>query len=488
MQKLTRRDFLRLSAGGATLSLLGGLARGAPKGAHTNVLFIAVDDLRPELGCYGHKQILSPNIDKLAGRGTLFTAAYCQEAICAASRSSLLSGCRPDTTGIYALETPLRKAMPDVLSLPQYFRKRGYESISLGKIYHHMNDDKPGWSSPPWRPKGQWRGRGYLTKESLGKILKPSPKAGGKFRRGLGPPFEAADVVDNAYPDGAMADKAIAELRRLKDKPFFLAVGFVKPHLPFNAPKKYWDMYDPKKIKVPARKRPTDAPKLAFTNWGELRSYAGMPASGHLDDSVTRKLIHGYYACVSYIDAQVGRIMAELDRQGLAGNTVIVLWGDHGWKLGDYGDWCKHTNFELDVHVPLIVAAPGTKGARKCDALVEFVDIYPTLAELTGTKAPPHCEGDSMVPLLKDPKRKWKPAAFSQYPRGRFMGYSMRTARWRYTQWQERRSGTVIERELYDHKNDPGETANVVENDEHAAVVKKLAAMMKGGWKAARPQ
>jgi len=490
MQNFNRRQFLRLIAGGAVCSLVGAPVGAAPASAKrrkTNVLFIAVDDLRPQLGCYGHKQIISPNIDKLAGRGTLFERAYCQQAVCAPSRASLLSGCRPDTTKIYDLETPLRKGMPDVLSLPQHFRKNGYQSISLGKIYHHTRDDRVGWSVPPSRQRGQWKGRGYLTKEAADKILPPAEARRGKYRRGVGPAFEAADVPDNAYPDGAMTDKAIEELRRLKDKPFFLAVGYVKPHLPFNAPKKYWDMYDPKKIAVPDRKRPKDAPRMAFTNWGELRGYADIPKTRHLDDALTRTLIQGYCACVSYIDALIGKLLGELDRLKLTDNTVIVLWGDHGWKLGDYGDWCKHTNFELDTHVPLIFAAPGCKGPQKCDALVEFVDIYPTLAELAGLEIPKHCEGTSVVPLMKDPKRKWKAAVFSQYPRGRMMGYSMRTGRWRYTQWRERRSGRTIASELYDHKNDPGETVNVADNAEHSAVLKKLSAQMKAGWKAARP-
>ncbi len=485
MKQLTRREFMSTAARGAALGLLApALAAGAApqkEQKKMNVLFIAVDDLRPQLGCYGHKQILSPNIDALAKRGTVFRRAYCQQAVCAPSRASLMSGCRPDTTKIYDLKTPLRTAMPKVLSLPQHFKASGYRSVSLGKIYHHLSDDRIGWTAPPWRAKGKWRGRGYLTKEAQGRIIADS--------NGRGPAYEAADVGDDDYADGLGAEKAIAELRRLKDKPFFLAVGFFKPHLPFNAPKKYWDLYRREDIKLPAnRDWPKNMPPVARSNWGELRNYAGMPKRGRLTDDQARTLIHGYYACVSYVDAQVGRLTAELDRLHLRDSTVIILWGDHGWKLGEYSAWCKHTNFELDTRAPVVLSAPGRKAPGKAtDALVEFVDIYPTLCELCGLEVPKHCEGTSMAPLLDDPARKWKQAAFSQYPRGRIMGYTMRTDRWRYTEWRQRKDAEVTARELYDHKTDPGENVNLAGGAEHAETLKRLAAMLKGGPKAARP-
>jgi len=490
---MNRREFLRQTGCGAVAAALGAVpAPAAPaKTNKPNVLFIAVDDLRPQLGCYGQKQIISPNIDALAARGTLFDRAYCQQAVCAPSRASLMTGCRPDTTKIYDLNTPVRKAMPNVLSMPQLFKDNGYTTVSLGKIYHHRSDDnRIGWSVPAWSPRGTWQGRGYLTAAAQKQILKPTPKGKtGRFRRGLGPAYESADVADGAYPDGVVCDKAVAELRRLKDKPFFLAVGFVKPHLPFNAPKRYWDKYDRGKITLPAnRDAPKNAPSFAMTSWGEMRQYVGIPKKGRASDDLARTLIHGYYACVSYTDALVGRVLAELDRLGLRDNTVIILWGDHGWKLGEYSSWCKHTNFELDTHVPMILAAPGHKPKQRTDALVEFVDIYPTLAELCGLKTPAHCEGTSMVPLLRDPKRPWKAAAFSQYPRGRIMGYSMRTPRYRYTEWRQRRGGQVVARELYDHKIDPGENTNVAGNPANADTVKALAEMMKKGWRGARPK
>ena len=495
--QLNRREFLStcsriaaLSVTGSTIGLSSTFAQGAVDGNEKlNVLFIAVDDLRPELGCYGHQMVQSPNIDALAVSGTRFTRAYCQEAICAASRSSLLSGCRPDTTGIYGLNTPLRQAMPDILSLPQHFRNNGYTTISLGKIYHHGNDDKVGWSLRP-----RTGGSAYCLSENQDymKQRREEGKAKGledKLLRNYarGPASEGADVPDNAYLDGAMTDVAIQQMRKNQDRPFFLAAGYKKPHLPFNAPKKYWDLYDRDSILLPDPTPPADTPSLAFTNWGELRSYSDVPAKGDLDEAKTRELIHAYYASVSYIDAQIGRLMAELDRLNLRDKTAIILWGDHGWKLGEYGDWSKHTNFELDTHVPMLLSAPGYSARQQCDALTEFVDIYPTLAELCGLPIPEHCEGTSMVPLLQQPTRGWKTAVFSQYPRGKVMGYSLRTKRWRYNEWINRETKAVVARELYDHASDPFAHVNVVDQPEHAEFVERLAGTMKAGWQGAKP-
>jgi len=263
--------------------------------------------------------------------------------------------------------------------------------------------------------------------------------------------------------------------------------GSNKPHLPFNAPKKYWDLYKPEEIE-PADNPflPKNAPSYALTNWGELRNYHGIPRKGPCPDELARRLIHGYCACVSYIDAQVGRLLGELERLGLRRKTIVILWGDHGWKLGEHSLWCKHTNFELDTHVPMILSSPGMKSAgRRTKALTEYVDIYPTLCELCGLSAPGHLEGVSTAPLLDDPERRWKDAAFSQYPRGRVMGYTMRTERFRYTEWQERRSGKALARELYDHEADPDENENVVDKSRYAGQVRELAAMLKAGWRGA---
>lgn len=307
----------------------------------------------------------------------------------------------------------------------------------------------------------------------------------------MGPAFEGPDVPDIAYPDGLIADHAIKELNRLKDKPFFLAVGFMKPHLPFNAPKKYWDLYSEKQIKLADNPfAPQGVPKRARTNWGELRGYHGMPRKGSMPDDLARKLIRGYYACISHVDAMIGNVLNELDRLELTGNTVVVLWGDHGWKLGDHGMWCKHTNFDRDAHVPMIISAPGMKArGQTTDALTELVDIYPTLCELCGLDQPKHLEGSSMAPLLNNPNRPWKKAAFSQFARGELrdvMGYSMRTDRYRYTEWRDLKSGAVEARELYDHQKDPQENINVFENPENKKVVAALAKMLSEGYQSAK--
>ena len=485
MRPTTRREFLRLAGRGAAALMLapaalpGESAAMARPGTH-NVLFIAVDDLRPQLACFGHTNMKSPHIDRLAARGTAFERTYCQQAVCAPSRASVMSGCRPDTTRVYNLQTPLRSTMPDVLTLCEHFKTGGYTAISLGKIYHHgKRDDPRGWSEDPWRPTGDWKGRGYLTPEAQAIAAKTD--------QGRGPAWECADVADEAYPDGALATQAVETLRRVKDRPFFLAVGFYKPHLPFNAPKKYWDLYPEDQIDLADNPfKPKDAPDIAMHNWGELRSYPGMPEKGPVSEAQARTLVRGYYACTSYTDAQIGRLLDELDRLGLADKTVVVLWGDHGWHLGDHGMWCKHSNFETAVHAPLIVAAPGIQGGRKTRRLTEFVDIYPTTCELAGLPVPGHCEGASLVPLMKDPRREWKTAAFSQYPRGPVMGHSMRTDRYRFTRWIGK-TGAIVATELYDHEADPAENVNLADDPKHRKTVEELAAIFKKGWRGARP-
>jgi iduronate 2-sulfatase len=438
-----------------------------------NVLFIAVDDLRPELGCYGHPMIKSPNIDRLASEGLLFQRAYCQQAVCGATRFSLMTGLRPDTTGVYGNRQPLRETIPDVLSLPQYFRQNGYETVSLGKIYHHASDDNHiGWTGQAWRPQGDWTGRGYLHPESIARVL-PAEKVDGFV--GVGPAYEATNVSDDAYPDGKTTEKAIAELRRLKqaDKPFFLAVGMIRPHLPFNAPGRYWNLYHRADIRVPQQATwPQGMPSLAGTAWSEKEAL---------------NLIHGYYASVSYADALIGRVVDELDSLQLRDNTIVILWGDHGWKLGDYGAWCKHTNFELDAHVPLILSAPDQETAgQKTSALVELIDIFPTLAELCGLEIPTTCEGTSMVPLVAEPALPWKKAAFSQFPRGQVMGYSVRSDQWRYTEWIDRRSDKIVGRELYDHATDPVVSRNLADDPALADTMNELSNLLDRGrgWRA----
>ncbi|MCY7350411.1 MAG: sulfatase [Cytophagaceae bacterium] len=436
-----------------------------------NVLFIAVDDLRPELGCYGSRHIFSPNIDGLAKQSLLFNRAYCQQAVCSPSRTSLLTGLRPDATRVYDLQTHFRNTIPGVVTLPQYFKQAGYHTASIGKIYHGGLDDLPSWSEPSWEPAGE-AARGYLLRDNI------TAAAG---NQGRGPATEAADLPDSLYQDARIASRAIQTLQRLNGRPFFLAVGFYKPHLPFVAPKKYWDKYDAAKIQIPAfATYPKEAPALATSPSGELRAYTDMPQKGPFSEEQKRHLIHGYYASVSFMDAQLGRVLDELKRLGLDQNTIIVLWGDHGWKLGDYGQFCKHTNYEVDTHAPLLLRAPDQKAAGKqTPALVEFVDVYPSLCELAGLPLPGHLQGKSVVPLFNNPARKWKEAAFSQYPRqnGKFMGYSVRTDRYRFTRWQKM-AGEVVALELYDHQKDTQETVNVANAPGYEKVVKELTELL----------
>ena len=496
---VSRRDFLRNAAATGLAAAFGvqivgcSVREDATRSAVAlgvkqpmNVLFIAVDDLRPQLGCYDHEQMITPHIDALAARGVRFDQAYCQSAICGPSRASLLTGLRPDTSGIVRNSPPVRKAVPDILTLPQQFRSHGYTTISLGKIYHSAKDDnKQGWSEPAWRlnaayslPENQETMRKHYEARAEGKRL---PR---------GPVVEAADVPDEGYTDGLVANRAIETLRRLKDKPFFLATGFVKPHMPFACPKKYWDMYPEDSIRLADNDfLPQDVPEIAPYNYDEMRAYGDINDDGTLTDEKRRELIRGYYACTTYIDTQVGKLMAELDRLGLRDNTLVILWGDHGWHLGENAQWGKHTNFEKATRAPMILSVPSMKTAgQSTDALTEFVDIYPTLSELCGLPLPDHLEGTSFAPLLADPRRPWKSAAFSQVIRwDRGMGYTMRTEKYRYSRWHNPQ-GEVVGREIYDHQADPQENVNLANRPEHAQLLKILDRQMKAGWRAARPR
>jgi iduronate 2-sulfatase len=487
---MNRRDFLKMTGLGVSgLSIGFGrekiLAAEQAEQKKVNVLFFFVDDMRVQLGCYGKTQVKSPNIDKMAADGTLFEHAYCSQAVCAPTRICTLSGLRPDSTGIYDLEHPLRASGNDVVTLPQHFKQRGYETITIGKVYHHHEDDKENWSRMP-----KAEGESYVkeetqaflkerTKEGKAKGLTGTPLS--RFVRG--PATECADVPDEAYLGGGIAKAAIEQLREVKDKPFFMCVGFIKPHLPFCAPKKYWDLYKREEFSVPDRKTPEAMPPIALNDFGEMRVYTDIPKVGPVDDDGTRQLIHGYHACVSFTDAMVGRVLGELEGLGLAKNTVVVIWGDHGWKLGEYGSWCKHTNFELDTHVPLIFRGPGVAMGKRCKSIVEMVDVYPTLADITGGTVSSHCAGASMRKLLeKGESTTWKNMAVSQYPRGSdgqpVMGYSLRKDQWRYTEWH-RKDGQIIARELYDHSGSDVAKVNLVEKPENAGLVQKLSEQLK---------
>lgn len=457
-----------------------------------NVLFLAVDDLRPSFGVYGGP-IKSPNLDRLAAGGTTFVRAYCQQAVYSPSRTSLLTGQRPDTTRVYDLQTHFRTTLPDVVTLPQFFKQNGYHAQGMGKIYHNGLDDKASWSVPhafPSRPT-----YGPSTEADVKRRNDQARTAGrdvsGK-KRLRGPAWEAAEGEDTHFTDGALADLAIATLGELNNRPagdqrpFFLAVGFTRPHLPFVAPKKYWDLYQDRDIALPAnyRSAPKNVPDVALHDSGELRAYHGIPKTGPVTDEQARLLLHGYYAAASYMDAQVGRVLDALDRLGMRENTVVVLWGDHGWSLGEHGLWCKHTNFENSTRAPLILSVPGQKRpGAKTSQLAEFVDIYPTLAHAAGLALPAGLAGKSLLPLANDPDVVVKTAAFSQYPRGGgVMGYSLRTDRWRYTEWGDRG------RELYDHQTDPGENTNVAAQPENKALVEQLSRQLRAALPGAAKQ
>jgi iduronate 2-sulfatase len=469
-----------------------------------NVLFIAVDDLRCELGCYGVKEIKSPNIDRLATRAAVFNRAYCQQSVCNPSRASLLTGLRPDTIRVWDLVTSLRDQMPDVVTLPQYFKQNGYYAVGMGKIFHNTFPDPASWTIPRQPAPAATREYSEATMAKLAQLQAEARKAGMSQRdvanRVRGPATECEDVPDNQRIDGALGDLAVRELRKAaaQQAPFFVAVGFIRPHLPFTPPKKYWDLYDPAKLPLAANPYlPQGMPAVAFGDKSlggmyELRvqwdcKEAPSPFVGSLPEANRRRLKHGYYASVSFSDAQIGRVLGELDRLGLSEKTIVVLWGDHGWKLGEHNGWCKQTNYEIDTHAPLLIRAPGAKAnGQHCDALVEFVDIYPTLCELAGLPVPESLQGKSLAPLLADPSAKVKDAAFSQFPRnheGRdYMGYALRTDRYRFVEWVDRETGQVVAIELYDHQNDPGENTNIAQQPNALTVLRKLDEQLWQGF------
>jgi arylsulfatase A-like enzyme len=439
-----------------------------------NVLFIAVDDLRPELGCYGQTHIKSPNIDKLAESGLTFNRAYCNIPVCGASRASILSGIRPNRNRFLNYDCRLDKDVPGAVSLPMHFKNNGYTTVSLGKIFHHIDDGKGSWSQTPWFPQGDWKGwQAYVLPESHRQI--EDRASGGGIN---GPSFEAPDAPDHIYPDGMIADEAVRQLRDFKksEYPFFLAVGFLKPHLPFNAPKKYWDLYDFDSLKLPENmQKPKDAPDDCMHNFGELRNYTDVPDNGPMEEEFMRKLIHGYYACVSYTDAQIGKVLNELEKLGLAENTIVILWGDHGWHLGEHDLWCKHCNFEKVLRTPVLLKAPGKPRNIKTDALIEYVDVYPTLCELAGLSKPFHLQGKSFVPLAENPNQNWKTEVYCRWIRGETVVTQTHT----YTEWLGDKDGIAYSRMMYDLKNDPEETVNISEKPENKMLVQQLSEKLK---------
>ena len=478
--------------------------------ARPNILFLAVDDLRPELGCYGAGHAVTPALDRLAAEGTLFERAYCQSAVCNPSRASLMTGLRPGTLGVLDLRTELRKVQPEVLTLPQHFRQHGYFTASIGKIYHNIFPDEPSWDERayldgfPFDPDAVYLGEeGQAIQQQR---IAARAEAGRPFRPDRfghiyvkAQATEAPEVEDSAYYDGAQTDWALDKLELLaeSEQPWFLAVGYYRPHLPFNAPKKYLDLYDPAAIPLaPDPALPRDAPPMAMNNLRELRGYSdftryGFPADSEISEAEQRRLKHGYLASVSYVDAQIGRLLDALEKLELATDTIVVVWGDHGWKLGEYRSWGKMTNCEIDTRVPLIVRVPGAGAGQRVPALVEFVDLFPTLCELSGLPAPPQLEGVSLRPQLEDPSDPGKGFAMSEYLRSGIWigptgeahhGRALRTDRYRYVEWTRVADGSLAGVELYDHQSDPAESVNLAGAAEYADARASLRAQFGELW------
>lgn len=498
-----------------------------------NVLFIAVDDLKPILGCYGNKLIKTPNIDRLASRGTVFLSNYCQQAVSGPTRASLMTGMRPDYTRVWDLKTKMRDMNPDIVTLPQYLKENGYTTAGIGKIYDprcvDTDLDKPSWSIPFHKNADQYYSVsigmpqfGYQLPETktrmklymeylLEKGVDPKDLRDSVMLQ-IKPSVECVEVPDNAYSDGAnalFASKLLEDLNKKKE-PFFFAVGFTKPHLPFISPKKYWDLYNREEMPLAAYTQVAEnSPEIAYHTAAELRAYSDIPPlisftdqrpGIEMDIRKQKELIHGYYAAISYMDAQVGVLLNALDSLNLTENTIVVLWGDHGWHLGDHNLWCKHTNFEQATHAPLLISYPGFT-ANVSKSPTEFIDIFPTLCELNGLAVPSHLQGKSLKPVMKNPSKRVKEFAVSQYPRsviqqetnrlgyseGKYMGYSLRTERYRYTVWmknnyrstQQFNPELIIAAELYDYLKNPDETRNLIEDKKYSQEVQKLNSWFK---------
>jgi iduronate 2-sulfatase len=444
-----------------------------------NVLFLMADDLRPELMSYGSAAI-TPHLDRLAARSLQFDRAYCQQAVCNPSRSSMLTGLRPDTLGLWNNGTHFRELKPDVVTLPQWFKHHGYETRGVGKIFHN-------WHTAEKGDRRSWSADEFLHYANHGQ---DKPEVDGPLPpdHATAPKCECRDVPDEAYFDGRVAAEAVRTLGQIKDKPFFLAVGMWKPHAPFNAPKRYWDMYDRGRLPPLDRRRPEGAPEIAFHDGRELR---GMPPNQMtFTDDQAAEIRHGYFANTTYMDAQLGKVLDALEEHGLAERTIVIFAGDHGYHLGEHDLWAKTSNFELDARVPLMIHVPGNvHGGGRTDALAELLDLFPTLIELCGLPKPGGLDGTNLAPVLHDPAAAIKPAAFTQHPRPAYydrepsktpqaMGYSVRTPQVRYTEWRDFTTGKTIARELYDATRDPDEMKNAIDAPHLAGAQRDAAKLL----------
>ncbi|XAL98392.1 sulfatase-like hydrolase/transferase [Phycisphaeraceae bacterium D3-23] len=457
----------------------------APTPARPNILFISIDDLRPELGCYGAGHMHTPHIDALTQSGVAFDRCYVQVAVCNPSRASTLTGLRPDRLHVYTLRQHFRETAPDAVTLPQHLSAHGYTSHGLGKIFHNPWQDPRSWDAPHQWPDAS---HNHYTPEQRAftrRVEETLPDNAWQKGNLRGPIAHDPDIPDADHFDGALTVLAQGRLQQLaqEGRPFFLAVGYTLPHLPWCPPRAWWDRYDRSALPLADNPYPPHgAPRVALGTSYELAHYADnvempTPYAGTLPEGEARRLRHAYYASVSFIDAQVGLLIDELDRLGLADDTIVVLWSDHGWKLGEHNAWGKMTNYELDTRIPMVIRDPRAQAnGQRSGQLVESIDLYPTLCELAGVPSPAEIDGRSAAVLLDDPDTPHRDAAFSQYTRQGLMGNAIRTERWRYVEWRRLDNGSLAAQELYDHDNDPQENQNIV--DDHPEAVARLAQLI----------
>ena len=446
-----------------------------------------MDDLRPELATYGASHIISPNIDKLANKGMKFTNAYCNVPVCGASRASMLTGMLPTKNRFLDYNTFVEKETPNAITLPQLFKNNGYTTISNGKIYHHLDDRENDWDEV-WRPYAFDKNDKNLAPtdywQSLWKDYQNKDNILEYKKTNTGPAYESAVVNDSIYIDGLLTEKVVRDIKKLKNskKPFFLTAGFISPHLPFNAPKKYWELYKRDSIKQPENYNytPKYAPKMSISSWGEMRAYSNIPKKDQVSDSIAIDLIHGYYATISYTDALVGKILNELKNQELEKNTIVILVADHGYNLQEHTQWAKFTNYNTSTEVPLIIYNPFIKNKGKTNALVELVDIYPTLAELCNLKIPKkQLDGTSLVSILNNKESKGNDHIFIK----KGNGFTLKTPEFSYTEFVKAEDNSLITSMLYDHRVDKAENINVVNNSKYKDIVVQLKKLLHQNYK-----
>lgn len=439
-----------------------------------NVVFIICDDLRPELGCYGQKYIHSPSIDRWSKDCVVFERAYCNIAVSGASRASLLTGYRPTRDAFEDWNCRADRDAPHAITLPQHFQNNGYITISNGKIFHHQNETAQQYWDDIFSPVPKTP-MDYHSSENL--LLMDQQLKNKKGKRGFF--YESGNFPEKEYIDYQIAEKSINDLEKLSkgNEPFFLAIGFIRPHLPFNTPQTYWDLYDTSRIHIPNNYQPDEnslIPRRALTPWGELRAYSGIPDQGALDENTAKMMIHGYYASVSFVDRQVGRVFEAIRRLKLDRNTTVVLIGDHGWNLGEHGTWCKHSIMNTSLHSTLIIQSPAVRKPYHSQEIVEFVDLYPTLCDVAGISHPRGIEGESLFPLLQSSKNKSKGYAVCRWEKG----FTYIENQHFYTEWWTK-GDEVVERMLFDHRIDPNENFNIVYRPENGDLVNYLSKQLQ---------